>query len=66
MPWTPAEFKRRHWQDATDAQAARAARTANAYLRARGDSPKAAGIAVRIGIDVAKAHDRRVAKGEPR
>jgi len=33
MPWTPAEFRKRHWKKASDAQAKSASRQAEAMIR---------------------------------
>jgi len=45
MPWTPAEFKKKHNQSLTDAQAKIAARIANAILKESGDEAKAIRVA---------------------
>lgn len=45
MPWTPEEFKKKHNQSLTDAQAKIAARIANGILRDTGDEAKAIKIA---------------------
>lgn len=50
MPWSANKFKETHWPEATLAQAAIAARTANAVLSRTKDEGKA----VRLGISVAK------------
>ena len=55
MPWTATEFKRDHWHGATPAQAATAARIANAILRGGGDE----GVAIATGIKKAKAAGAR-------
>ena len=55
MPWTAAEFKRKHWKKATAAQAKRAAEIANAILREGGDE----GVAIATGIKRAHGKKRR-------
>lgn len=50
MPWTAADFKSKHWKDASDAQASKAARIANAILDGGGDE----GVAIATGIKRAK------------
>ena len=51
MPWTAKEFKDRHWKDATPAQAAKAAKIANAILKG-GEKDS---VAIATGIKRAKA-----------
>jgi len=50
MPWTAAEFRVKHWRDATPAQARKAAAIANAMLR----DGAADGVAIATGIKKAR------------
>ena len=50
MPWTAAEFKKKHAHDLTDAQAEHAASMANAMLKSGTDE----GVAIATAIKHAK------------
>lgn len=50
MPWTAKSFKKKHWNDATPAQAAAAAKRATAMVKRGIDE----GNAIRIAIHAAK------------
>ena len=54
MPWTASEFKARHWNDATPAQAARASHIANTILARGADE----GVAIATAIKRTKQERR--------
>lgn len=60
MPWTGAEFKRRHAKHLTPAQAAHAARVANAMLKGGADE----GVAIATAIKRSKGHYGAKREGE--
>ena len=63
MPWTGPEFREKHAKDLTPAQAAEAAKQANAMLK----SGTAEGIAIATAIKHAKRqpkHERLYGKGK--
>lgn len=56
MPWTPEDFKERHWKKATKAQAARAAEQAGAMIRRGVPEGTAIAVSIRRAKRVPKKH----------
>ena len=59
MPWSASDFRDKHWKDATDAQAAKAAGIANEMLKNGAEES----VAIATAIKNAKAEEKKVEAG---